>query len=103
MSNTCIDRSRSALVAALVAVVALLSLSVAVAQAAAPAQAQLAAVARKAPARKVEAIAQFKPGFAEKKARALVREHHGRVTGRLPLIHGLAVKLPAKEAAALGR
>jgi len=100
---TCIDRSRSALVAAVVAVVALLSLSVAAAQAAAPAQAPLATVARKAPARKVEAIAQFKPKFSEKKARALVRKHHGRVTGRLPLIHGLAVKLSAKEAAALGR
>ena len=103
MSHTCIDRSRSALVAALVAVAALLTLGVAAAQAAAPAQAQLASVARKAPARKVEAIAQFKPGFAEKKARALVRRHGGRVTGRLPLIHGLAVKLSAKEAAALGR
>jgi serine protease AprX len=100
---TCIDRSRSALVAALVAVVALLSLSVAAAQAAAPAQAPLATVARKAPARKVEAIAQFKPGFAEKKARGLVRKHGGRVTSRLPLIHGLAIKLSAKEAAALGR
>ena len=102
MFHTCIDRSRSALVAALVAVAALSSLSVAAAQAAAPAQAQLAVVARKAPARKVEAIAQFKPGFAEKKARKLVREHHGRVTSRLPLIHGLAIKLSAKEAAALG-
>ena len=103
MSNTCIDRSRSALVTAFIAVVALLSLSVAAsAQAAAPAQAQLATVARKAPARKVEAIAQFKPAFAEKKARALVRKHHGRVTSRLPLIHGLAIKLSAKEAAALG-
>jgi serine protease AprX len=103
LSHTCIDRSRSALVTALVAVVALLSLSVAAAQAAAPAQAHLATVARKAPARKVEAIAQFKPGFAEKKARQLVRKHGGRVTSRLPLIHGLAVKLSAKEAAALGR
>ena len=102
MFDTCIDRSRSALVAALVAAVALLSLSTAAAQAAAPKQAQRATVARKAPARKVEAIAQFKPGFAEKKARALVRSHHGRVTGRLPLIHGLAIKLSAKEAAALG-
>ncbi len=103
MFHTCIDRSRSALVAALVAVAALLALGVAAAEASAPAQAQLASVASKAPARRVEAIAQFKPGFAEKKARALVRVHHGRVTGRLPLIHGLAVKLPAKEAAALGR
>jgi serine protease AprX len=99
---TCINRSRSVLVAALVAVVALLTLGGATAAHAVPsAQAQLAAKARKAPARKVEAIAQFKPGFAEKKARALVRKHHGRVTSRLPLIHGLAIKLPAKEAAAL--
>ena len=102
MFHTCIDRSRSALVAALVAVAALLSLSVAATAEAAAPQA-LATVARKAPSRKVEAIAQFKPGFAEKKARALVRSHHGRVTGRLPLIHGLAIKLSAKEAAALGR
>jgi serine protease AprX len=100
--HTCIDRSRSALVAALVAVAALFSLSVAATAEAAAPQA-LATVARKAPSRKVEAIAQFKPSFAEKKARALVRSHHGRVTGRLPLIHGLAIKLSAKEAAALGR
>ena len=102
MFHTCIDRSRSALVAALVAVAALFSLSVAATAEAAAPQA-LATVARKAPSRKVEAIAQFKPSFAEKKARALVRSHHGRVTGRLPLIHGLAIKLSAKEAAALGR
>ena len=102
MFYTCIDRWRSAL-AAVMAVAASLTLSVAAAQAAAPAQAPLAVVASKAPARKVEAIAQFKPKFAEKKARALVRTHHGRVTGRLPLIHGLALKLSAKEAAALGR
>jgi serine protease AprX len=101
---TCINRRREVLGTALVAVVALLSLVGAAAAHAVPtAQAQLATVARKAPARKVEAIAQFKPAFAEKKARALVRKHGGRVTGRLPLIHGLAVKLSAQGARALGR
>jgi serine protease AprX len=101
---TCINRRHGVLGAALVAVVALLSLvGTAAAQAAPTAQAQLATLARTAPARKVEAIAQFKPAFSERKARALVRKHGGRVTGRLPLIHGLAVKLPAAHARALGR
>ncbi len=103
MFITCINRSRSALVAAIMAAVALSVLGgTAEARTAPSAQAQLAALASKAPARKVEAIAQFKPNVAEKKARALVRTHHGRVTQRLPLINGLAVKLPAKEALALG-
>jgi serine protease AprX len=100
--DICIDRLRSSLGAAIVAVAALLTLGGGVAEAA-TAQAQLATVARTAPARKVEAIAQFKPAFSEKKARALVRAHGGRVSGRLPLIHGLAIKLAAREAAALGR
>jgi serine protease AprX len=100
---TCINRLRSALVAALMAAVATLSLGGTAAQATPSSQARLASVARKAPTRKIQAIAQFKPGLAEKKARALVRKHGGRVTGRLPLIHGLAVKLSAAEARALGR
>jgi serine protease AprX len=101
---TCINRRHGVLGAVLVAVVALLSLvGTAAAQAAPTAQAQLATLARTAPARKVEAIAQFKPAFSERKSRALVRKHGGRVTGRLPLIHGLAVKLPAAHARALGR
>jgi serine protease AprX len=100
--DTCINRLRSSLGAALAAVVALLALGGPVAQGA-TAQEQLATVARTAPARKVQAIAQFKPAFSEKKARALVRKHGGSVTGRVPLIHGLAIKVTAKEAAALQR
>jgi serine protease AprX len=102
--HTCINRSRSVVGAALVAVAVLLALGGSGAEAHPPtAQAQLATVARKAPARKVEAIAQFKPAFSERKARALVRRHGGRVTGRLPLIHGLSIKLPALGARALDR
>jgi serine protease AprX len=100
--DTCITRLRNALGAALAAVVALLALGGPVAQGA-TAQEQLATLARRAPSRTVQAIAQFKPAFSEKKACALVRRHGGRVTGRIPLIHGLAIKATAKEAAALRR
>jgi hypothetical protein len=51
----------------------------------------------------VIAIAQFKPSVSERAARRLVRAHHGRVAGRLSIIHAFAVKLPARQAAALGR
>jgi serine protease AprX len=89
--------------AALVAVIAPLALGTTAAHAVPSAKAQLASVARSAPARKVVAIAQFKPGFSQKQARKLVRAHHGRVTADLSLIHGLAVKLPARAAKALAR
>ena len=46
---------------------------------------------------------QFQPGTAERSARALIRGHRGRVTGRLPVIHGLAVRLPAGQARRLAR
>ena len=49
------------------------------------------------------AIAQFKAGVSERKARALVRSHRGRVTDRLPAVNGLAIKLPARQARALRR
>jgi serine protease AprX len=88
---------------ALAAAIAPLALGTAAAQAVPGAKAQLASVARSAPSRKVVAIAQFKPGFSFKQARKLVRAHHGRVTADLSLIHGLAVKLPAREAKALTR
>ena len=61
------------------------------------------AVAKQRPNRKVVAIAQFRPGFSERAARALVRSHHGRVMDRLPAINAFAVKLPAREARALRR
>ena len=60
-----------------------------------------ARLAKQAPARKVTAIVQFKPGFSERKAKTLVAAHGGKVTSRVPFIHGLAVKLPAKQAAKL--
>ena len=65
--------------------------------------ATVAGLAKQSPARKVTAIVQFKPGFSERKAKTLVAAHGGKVTSRVPLIHGLAVRLPAKQAAKLAR
>src|SRR3954469_16876069 len=73
------------------------------AQAAQTAQARVATVAAKAPNKKVTAIVQFKASVGEQAAAKLVRKHQGKVTSRVPLIHGLAVKLPAKQAKALAR
>ena len=72
-------------------------------QAAPSAHARLASVAKQHPRRKVVAIAQFKAGVSERRARALVRSHHGRVTDRLPAVNGLAIRLPARQARALRR
>ena len=88
--------SRSA-VAALVAL-ALPFAATSAAQAAASAPAQLAAAARKAPNKTVTAIVQFNVDVKERKARNVVRAHHGKVTDRLASIHGFAVQLPAREA-----
>jgi serine protease AprX len=88
---------------AVAAAIAPLALGTAAAQAIPSAKAQLASVARSAPSRNVVAIAQFKPGFGQKQARKLVLAHHGRVTADLSVIHGLAVKLSAREAKALAR
>ena len=71
------------------------------AQAAPSAHARLVSVAKKHPRRKVVAIAQFDAGVSERKARALVRSHGGRVTHRLPAINGFAIRLPARRARAL--
>src|SRR3954452_9305275 len=70
-------------------------------QAAPSAQARLTAVAASSPVRKVTAIVQFKPGFAEKQAKAVVAAYRGKVVSRVPLINGLAVQLGAKQAKAL--
>jgi len=88
--------SRSA-VAALVAL-ALPFAATSAAQAAASAPAQLAAAARKAPNTTVTAIVQFNVDVKERKARNVVRAHHGKVTDRLASIHGFAVQLPAGQA-----
>jgi serine protease AprX len=93
--------NRRAIAAALVAATALLGVGGAPAHAATRTQAQLAAAARKAPARKVQTIVQFKPGVSERRARALVRAHHGRVTQRIQLINGLAVTIAASDGVAL--
>jgi serine protease AprX len=97
------SRWRGRTVAVLIAAAAPLALGGPVAQAAPSAQARLASVARNAPTSKVVAIVQFKAKVSERKARAVVRAHHGRVTDRLPAIGGLAVKLPARDARSLRR
>jgi serine protease AprX len=94
---------RGRIVAVLMAAAVPLAASGSVALAAPSADARLASVAKKHPRRNVVAIAQFEPGVSERKARALVRFHHGRVTDRLPAINGFAIKLPARQARALGR
>jgi serine protease AprX len=94
-------RWRSRLAVALVAAAVPTVAGTAAAGAAPSAKARLASVAAKAPARKVTAIVQFKPGFAEKKAKAVVKSYGGKVVSRVPLINGLAVQLPAKRAKAL--
>ena len=101
MSKLFETRWRSRLAVALVAAAVPSAAGTAVAGAAPSAKARLSAVATKAPARKVTAIVQFKAGFAEKKAKAVVATYGGKVVSRVPLINGLAVQLPAKQAKAL--
>ena len=103
LSSSPTSRWRGRTVAVLLAAAVPLAASGSVAQAAPTAQARLASVARKTPNRKVTAIVQFKRGVSERKARALVRSHHGRVTDRLPSINGFAIRLPARDARALRR
>ena len=96
MSKLVGARWRSGLAVAAIATVAPVAFGATVAQAAP--SAQVAAVAKKSPARKVTAIVQFKPGFSERKAKTLVANYGGKVTSRVPLIHGLAVRIGAKQA-----
>jgi serine protease AprX len=93
------SRWRSRLAVAFVALAAP-SLAGTTVASAAP-SARISALASKTPARKVTAIVQFKAGLAEKKAKAIARSHGGKLVGRVPLINGLAVELPAKQAKAL--
>jgi serine protease AprX len=58
----------------------------------------LVRIAASHPRRHVEAITQFENGVAPAQARALVRASGGRVTGELPIINGLAVRMPAVAA-----
>jgi serine protease AprX len=103
LSRSPTSRWRGRTVAVLLAAAVPLVASGSVAQAAPSAQARLASVAKKSPNRQVVAIVQFKRGLSERKARALVRSHHGRVADRLPSINGFAIRIPAREARALRR
>src|SRR4051812_1224578 len=60
----------------------------------------LAVPAQAAP-RAATDIVQLRPGVSLARGEAIVRAAHGRVTGRGPLIHGLAVRLPAGARARL--
>jgi serine protease AprX len=92
---------RNRLTAALVAAVVPFAISATAAEAAPSAQVQLATAAKKAPSRKVTAIVQFKPSVSEARVAKVVAGHGGKVTSRIPFVHGVAVKLPAKQAKAL--
>jgi serine protease AprX len=97
------SRWRGQTIAVLFATAVALTAGGSVAQAAPSAQRRLALVARKAPNRAVVAIVQFKRNLSERRARALVRSHHGHVTARLPSIRGFAIKIAARDARALRR
>jgi serine protease AprX len=92
---------RGRTVAVVLAAVAPLGAGASVAHAAPSAHSRLALVANNHPDRRVEVIAQFRSGTSERRARAVIRSHHGRVTSRLPAVNGFAVRLPAREAGAL--
>jgi len=84
--------------AALIALAVPFAVGGPVAQATPNAAMKLNSAAAKSPSRTVVALAQFKPGVSDKRARAIVRAHHGKITNTLPAIGGFAVKLSAKSA-----
>jgi serine protease AprX len=59
--------------------------------------------AQQHPGHQVEVIVQFKPGTSQQAARATVRAWRGKPGQALPIIRGLAVKMPARSAARLVR
>jgi serine protease AprX len=61
---------------------------------------RIATLAEHQPGAGVQAIVQFNAPVAEAKAQADARAH-GRIIGKLPIIHGLAVQLTARQASAL--
>ena len=94
-------RWRVGTVAVLLAVVASFGVSLPVAHASP--HSRLTQLAKAHPNRKVEVIVQFRTATSQRRARALVRSRHGKVTSRLPAVNGLAVKLRARDAVALRR
>src|SRR3954447_23310480 len=103
MNSNLNNRWRSRLAVAAIGAAVPFAVGGTVAHAAPTAKARLASVAHKAPKRKVRAIVQFKATYGEKRAAKLVRRHGGTVVSRVPLIHGLAVNVPAKQARSLAK
>jgi serine protease AprX len=94
---------RSRIAAISLAVVAVLIGSGPALAAAPPRDPRLTQLAKTQPKRKVDVIVQFKSGTSARRARAIVRSHHGRVTRRLRAVHGYAATLRARDAVKLGR
>jgi serine protease AprX len=69
----------------------------------APLDPRIAALARTAPSRSIQAIAQFKASVSAAQARADVARVGGRVFGQVHIIPALAVKLTAAQARRLSR
>jgi len=67
----------------------------------APLDPRIAALAQRHPDSVVQAIVQFNAPVAEARAEADAARVHGRVIGKLPIIHGLALQMTAAQARAL--
>jgi serine protease AprX len=68
---------------------------------AAPLDPRIASLAERSPSQLVQVIVQFNGPVSEAQARADTRRVHGRVIGKLPIIHGLALALTAAQARSL--
>ena len=63
---------------------------------------ELRRLVERAPRRRVSVIVQFVPQLSESRAQAIVRRHGGRQVAVIPLIHGVAAQMPARQARKLG-
>jgi subtilisin family serine protease len=59
-------------------------------------------LAARAPDRRVTVIVQFVPRLSQSRALAIVRRHGGRHVAVIPLIHGVAAQMAARQARKLG-
>lgn len=67
----------------------------------APLDPRIATLAAHHPANTVQAIVQFNAPVSETRAQADAATVHGRIIGKLPIIHGLALQLTAAQAQSL--
>jgi len=67
----------------------------------APLDPRIATLAAHNPANTVQAIVQFNAPVSETRAQADAANVHGRIIGKLPIIHGLALQLTAAQARSL--